>query len=208
MHDAEVDRLALDREMAAARLQVLQAQIEPHFLFNTLAHVRSAVESEPQVAQSMLDHLIRYLRGTLNRSRETAHRLCEEQELIDALLAIAAMRLGSRLRYRIHMDASLKDLLLPPLLLQPLVENAIKHGIEPALEGGEIVVEAEGANEELVLRVTDTGKGLAGAAPEGVGLSNVRARLANLYGSRGRLSLFSNPGHGVIAELRLPMQRA
>jgi two-component sensor histidine kinase len=197
----------IERAQAVSELALLQAQIEPHFLFNTLAHVLSTVEREPGVAKDMLEHLTLYLRGTLRRSRESQHRLGEELQLITALLSIAAMRLGTRLVYQIKVDPSLHELLLPPLLLQPLVENAIKHGIEPAVNGGEIRIDAATEGEDLVLRVTDTGRGLADAAPEGVGLSNVRARLATLYGTRGGLSLYTHSSRGVIAELRLPAQR-
>jgi signal transduction histidine kinase len=207
--ETERRRIAeIQRAQAVSELALLQAQIEPHFLFNTLSHVLSTVEHEPAVAKSMLEHLTSYLRGTLHRSRESEHRLGEEQDLVAALLAIAAMRLGPRLRYQICIDPSLRTLKLPPLLLQPLVENAIRHGIEPAVNGGEIRVDAERLGEDLILRVTDTGKGLTDGAPEGVGLSNVRARLTGLYGDKGRLSLFSNPAQGVIAELRLPAQHA
>ena len=197
----------IERARAVSELALLQAQIEPHFLFNTLAHVLSTVEREPPVAKAMLEHLTHYLRATLRRSRESEHRLGEELELVEALLAIAAMRLGRRLRYRIVVDPILREVLLPPMLLQPLVENAIRHGIEPAVDGGEIHVNGEQLGQELILRVTDDGKGLTGGSPEGVGLSNVRARLASLYGDKGRLSLFSNSAHGVVAELRLPAQR-
>jgi hypothetical protein len=207
--EAERHRAAeIQRARAVSELALLQAQIEPHFLFNTLAHVLSTVEREPPVAKAMLEHLTRYLRATLRRSRESEHRLAEELELVEALLAIAAMRLGPRLRYHIEIDPSLRDVRLPPMLLQPLVENAIRHGIEPAVDGGEIRVDGEQIGEELILRVTDDGKGLTSGAPEGVGLSNVRARLASLYGDKGRLSLFCNSARGVIAELRLPAQRA
>jgi LytS/YehU family sensor histidine kinase len=206
--ETERRRMAeIQRSQAVSELALLQAQIEPHFLFNTLAHVLSTVEREPGIAKDMLEHLTRYLRGTLRRSRQSQHRLGEELQLISALLAIAAMRLGARLRYQISVEPSLQELLLPPLLLQPLVENAIKHGIEPSLDGGEIRIEATREGEDLVLRVADTGNGLAEAAPEGVGLSNVRARLASLYGTRGRLVLYTHPSQGVIAELRLPAQQ-
>lgn len=206
--EAERHRAAnIQRARAVSELALLQAQIEPHFLFNTLAHVLSTVEREPPVAKAMLEHLTRYLRATLRRSRESEHRLAEELELTEALLAIAAMRLGPRLRYRIAVDPALREVLLPPMLLQPLVENAIRHGIEPAVDGGEIRVDGKQLGEELILRVTDDGRGLTGDTPEGVGLSNVRERLASLYGDKGRLSLFSNSPRGVIAELCLPAQR-
>jgi hypothetical protein len=194
------------RAQAIAELGLLQAQIEPHFLFNTLAHVQSAIDAEPQVGKAMLEHLIRYLRGTLRRSRVSSYTLAEEQELIESLLAIAAMRLGERLRYRVTIPEALHRAALPPLLLQPLVENAIKHGIEAAVDGGEIVVSGEQSGDALVLRVSDTGVGIAFCAPEGVGLANVRARLASLYGVPGLLSLHRNPGGGVQAELRLPLR--
>jgi signal transduction histidine kinase len=194
------------RAQAVAELGLLQAQIEPHFLFNTLAHVQSAIDAEPKLGKAMLEHLIRYLRGTLRRSRVSSYTLAEETELIESLLAIAAMRLGDRLRYRIVIPEALRQAALPPLLLQPLVENAIKHGIEAAVDGGEIVVAGEQAGESLVLWVSDTGAGIAASAPEGVGLANVRARLASLYGGQGLLSLHRNPGGGVRAELRLPLR--
>jgi len=192
------------RAQAVAELGLLQAQIEPHFLFNTLAHVQSAIDEEPAVGKAMLEHLIRYLRGTLQRSRRPTYALAEEQLLIESLLAIAAIRLGSRLRYRVSFAAALREVTLPPLLLQPLVENAIKHGIEPSLEGGEIQVHGELVDATLVFRVADTGVGLRDTAPEGVGLSNVRARLASLYGGRGLLTLQRNRPRGTVAELRLP----
>ncbi len=195
------------RSQAVAELALLQAQIEPHFLFNTLAHVQSSIEQEPAVGKAMLEHLIRYLRGTLRRSRQSTCTLAEEQELVESLLAIAAIRLGRRLRCQIAIPDALRDAELPPLLLQPLVENAVKHGIEPAIDGGEIRVDGEIVGDALVLRVTDSGIGLSDTAPEGVGLSNVRARLASLYGDQGRLTLRRNSARGTVAELRLPWRR-
>jgi len=197
----------ISRSQAIAELALLQAQIEPHFLFNTLAHVQSTIEPQPALAKAMLEHLNRYLRGTLRRSRTSHYALAQEQELIESLLAIAALRLGSRLRYRVSIPAALQDATLPPLLLQPLVENAIKHGIEPAIDGGEIGVQAQLRGDELLLSVSDSGVGLSSSAPEGVGLSNVRARLASLYGKEARLTLSPHPVRGVIAELRLPWAR-
>jgi hypothetical protein len=193
------------RAQTIAEIALLQAQIEPHFLFNTLAHVQSGIEQDPVLAKSMLEHLIRYLRSALRRSRSCSYTLAEEEELIESLLAIAAIRLGARLRYRVVIDDALRGAALPPLLLQPLVENAIKHGIEAAVAGGDICVQGQSSDGVLLLRVSDTGAGLAGAAPEGVGLSNVRARLASLYGERGQLRLHRNEPCGLIAELRLPL---
>ena len=196
------------KSQVVAELALLQAQIEPHFLFNTLAHVQSAIDQDPALGKTVLEHLIRYLRGTLRRTRHSAYTLDEEREVIEALLAIAAIRLGTRLTYEVSLGEDVRDIRLPPLLLQPLVENAIKHGIEPAMEGGRILVSGARDDGMLVMRVSDTGVGIAADAPEGVGLSNVRARLASLYEGRGRLTLHRNSPHGVIVELRIPLQRA
>ncbi|AOY00789.1 sensor histidine kinase [Jeongeupia sp. USM3] len=193
----------------AAQLALLQAQIEPHFLFNTLANVRSLIVADPPLAQTMLDHLNGYLRASLGRTRRPRAHLADELQIVEPLLAIAAIRLQARLRYRVDVPAALRDALLPPLLLQPLVENALEHGIEAAITGGEIVVRAEATADGLLrLSVTDTGLGFTlEANGDGVGLANVRQRLASLYGEQGRLALYPNPPRGAIAELTLPLQR-
>src|SRR5581483_7073659 len=190
----------------SAKLALLQAQIEPHFLFNTLANAQSVIESDPQVAKSILEHLNQYLRVSLGRTRRSSSTLGDEINLVSALLAISALRLGDRLRYSIHAPEALKTAELPPLLLQPLVENALKHGVEPAVSGGEIRIEARGESDSLLLRVTDIGVGLDASSPEGVGLANVRARLSSLYGERGRLALYNHEPHGVVAELTRPLR--
>ncbi|WJF91531.1 histidine kinase [Paraburkholderia bonniea] len=198
----------LRQSETAARLALLQAQIEPHFLFNTLANVRSLIERDPSAASAMLDNLNRYLRASLGRTRKPVSSLEEELELIDALLSIAAMRLGNRLRYTITLPPALRFLPLPPLLFQPLVENALIHGVEPSIEGGEIHVDVEREANMLRLRVVDTGVGLSRVSKlyGGVGLSNVRARLATLYGGAAHLSIESNPIRGVTAQLLIPLQ--
>lgn len=207
-------REALDRERlraaealqaeTAARLALLQAQIEPHFLFNTLANIGSLIEEDPDAASRVLEQLDAYLRASLRRSRRPTATLGEELELVEPLLAIATARLGPRLEYSISAPLELRDAALPPLLLQPLVENAIRHGIEPAVDGGKILVDVRKGDETLELTVTDTGAGLDANAPEGVGLANVRARLATLYGDKGQLMLYANAPRGVIARLVVP----
>jgi len=191
----------------AAKLALLQAQIEPHFLFNTLANAQSVIESEPKTAKLILEHLNQYLRVSLGRTRRSSSTLGEELGLIDALLGIAGLRLGVRLRYSVSIPQELREARLPPLLLQPLVENALKHGIEPSLSGGEIRVDAREAEGLLCLRVTDTGVGMNTGSPEGVGLENVRGRLARLYGERGRLAIYRHEPSGVVAEITMPLQR-
>ncbi|KPC50654.1 Sensor histidine kinase YehU [Amantichitinum ursilacus] len=198
----------LRQSETAAKLAMLQAQIEPHFLFNTLANVQSLISREPEQASRMLDHLNRYLRASLGRTRKAQTLLQEELELVEALLQIAAIRLGERLAYRIDVPADLRALPLPPLLLQPLVENAVSHGIEPAIHGGEIVISARVQQGQLTLQVCDSGAGLGGSgrAGGGVGLSNVRSRLHTLYGERARLQVSANAGPGVTASLVLPLE--
>ncbi|GAA5783863.1 sensor histidine kinase [Chitiniphilus shinanonensis] len=214
---AEQRRAAEARQAeTAAQLALLQAQIEPHFLFNTLATVHGLIERDPPLARTMLDHLNGYLRASLGRTRRPSTTLGDELELIGELLAIAAIRLQARLRYRIDVPDALRRAVLPPLLLQPLVENALEHGIEPALHGGEIVIEGRlDADGLLHLDVRDSGPGLRDGQPAfgdngagGVGLANVRQRLATLYGDAGRLALYPNAPHGVHAELRLPYREA
>ncbi|GGP26889.1 sensor histidine kinase [Silvimonas amylolytica] len=197
----------LRQSETAARLAMLQAQIEPHFLFNTLANVQSLISRDPDRAAQMLDHLNRYLRASLSRTRKPQSLLQEELTLIEALLSIAAIRLGERLQYRIDVAATLRDLVLPPLLLQPLVENALLHGIEPAVEGGSITVSARREGAQLILSVIDTGVGLGVSTHVhgGVGLSSVRTRLHTLYGERASLSVSANTGAGVTACLTIPV---
>src|SRR5688572_23244937 len=188
----------------AARLALLQAQIEPHFLFNTLANIHALIKQDADAASRILEELNSYLRASLRRSRQMTATVAEEVELVEALLALAAARLGARLTYEISLPAELRATTLPPLLLQPLVENAIRHGIEPAIDGGKIVVDVRKIASGLELTVTDTGCGLNPNAPEGVGLSNVRARLASLYGADGKLQLYANAPRGVTAKLIVP----
>jgi len=188
-----------------ARLALLQAQIEPHFLFNTLANIHSLIKDDPDTASLLLEELNVYLRTSLRRSRAMVSTVAEELELIEALLGIAAARMRARLDYTICAPADVRAMSFPPLLLQPLVENAIRHGIEPAVAGGMIEVNVRRNDEVLELTVKDTGVGLNADAPAGVGLSNIRSRLASLYGDRGKLEFYTNAPQGVIAKLFVPV---
>jgi len=187
-----------------SRLALLQAQIEPHFLFNTLANIQSLIAQAPETASQILEHLNTYLISSLRRSREMTSTVGEELDLVEALLAIAALRLGPRFDYTISASPNVRAATFPPLLFQPLVENAIRHGIEPAVEGGKIHVEVHRGPEGLELTVSDTGVGLNPTAPEGVGLSNVRSRLASLFAGKGKLALYNNTPRGMIAKLIVP----
>ncbi len=187
---------------------MLQAQIEPHFLFNTLANIHSLIAEKPDTASQILEKLNGYLRISLRRTRQLTSTLAEELELIETLLGIAGARLGGRLEYCLSVPAELRSQQLPPLLLQPLVENAIRHGIEPSVAGGKIDVEVRKVGRSLELCVTDTGVGLNEDSPQGVGLANIRARLGSLYGTEATLALYANSPRGVIAKLTVPTSPA
>jgi signal transduction histidine kinase len=159
------------RQTAEARLRLLESQLEPHMMFNTLANLRVLIGLDPPRAQAMLDHLIAYLRSTLAASRSGAHPLSQEFERLSDYLALMAIRMGPRLQTTLELPDGLRDIPVPPLLLQPLVENAIHHGLEPCVAGGLISVRAwsDPSAQLLHLQVTDTGQGLpahgAGTAP-------------------------------------------
>jgi sensor histidine kinase YesM len=191
------------------QLQLLQAQIEPHMLFNTLANLQGLIAIDPTRAQHMLDQLIQYLRATLSSSRETHTTLSREFELMQAYLGLMSVRLGRRLSYTLRLPETLKEIAVPPMLLQPLVENAIKHGIEPKVEGGSVDVEASREDSSLRLRVTDSGLGLAHSLPgrqgESIGLANVRERLQALFGSRSSFTLSPNDPAGAVATIVIPL---
>jgi len=200
---AEASRL-----LAEARLRALQAQIEPHFLYNTLANVVSLIGPAPDQARHMLEHLIDFLRASLSASRAAHATVGAECDLAGAYLDVLAVRLGTRLRYRIAVDDDCRALPIAPMLIQPLVENAVMHGIEPKLAGGEVNLRARIAGDVLVVEVSDDGAGLGNAPPRpggGVGLPNLRERLRSLHGPDARLQLIENPAGGVTARLLLPL---
>ena len=201
-----LERNRQERLLAESRLRSLQAQIEPHFLFNTLATVQALIDADPKAAKRMLERFTELLRHTLQRSRDGATTLGQELEIVEAYLDIQQLRLGERLRYRIEVPECLRALPLAPLLLQPLVENAVGHGIEPSREGGELILRAEAQAGRLRLCITDTGRGFGHtSAGNGIGLKNVRERLQSLYGDEAALSLAENAPHGVAATLEVPL---
>jgi hypothetical protein len=194
--------------LAEARLRALQAQIEPHFLYNTLANVVSLIGTQPDKARYMLERFIDFLRASLATSRADQATLGLELDLIAAYLDVVAVRMGPRLRYRFAVADECRMLPIAPMLLQPLVENAVMHGIDPKLEGGELVLRASVEGGALRVEVSDNGRGLLEAAPRaggGVGLSNLRARLHSLYGGAAQLQLLENQPCGLTARLLLPL---
>jgi signal transduction histidine kinase len=202
---------AAQRQAVEAQLQLLQAQLEPHMLFNTLANLHALIDADPARAQEMLERLIAFLRATLSASRRTTHPLAEEFARAGDYLALMQVRMGARLQVALNLPHELADQHVPPLLLQPLLENAIQHGLEPSRHGGTLTVTAAQQGRDLVLTVRDTGRGLHAAqlprrGPAGFGLSCVRDRLQSLYGGRASLALTApQDGPGTLATLHMPM---
>jgi signal transduction histidine kinase len=209
VHAGEVARaeLAADElraSTAEARLQALQAQVEPHFLFNTLAHVKWLYRRDPERGRRMLERLLDYLQAAFPRVRASATTLEQELELAHAYLDIQQIRIGGRLAFSIEVPGEIARLDFPPLMLLTLVENAIKHGIAPQTEGGTIRIRAVVDDRRLRIEVRDTGAGLAGASGSGMGLANVRERLVALFGAGARLVIEPNVPRGVVAAIEIP----
>ena len=205
--DAECRRESLQAQMVEARLSALQAQIEPHFLFNTLANVKRLYETAPARGREMLSSLINYLRAALPTMREPGSTLARELELVRSFLTILQMRMGDRLAFSIDSSADLGAARVPPMVLPTLVENAIKHGLSPLPEGGRIDIRtAMDSNRQLVIEIADNGAGFSGSGGSGVGLANTRSRLAALYGTDASLALSMADPRGVVATVRLPLQ--
>jgi sensor histidine kinase YesM len=194
----------LDAQAKQARLQLLRAQIEPHFLFNTLATVRTLARIDRPAAVKMIDNLVRYLGEALPRLRQDESALGDELRLVDAYLRIHQVRMGTRLEYEITDPGDLAGERVPTMMLLTLVENALKHGINPLVEGGFIRVSATCERATLVLKVADSGRGLTTEHGHGAGLANVRLRLTMLYGERAILSLARAQSRGVVATVSIP----
>ncbi len=204
----ESEALSRDADIKRARLQLLRAQIEPHFLFNTLATVRTLARVDAAAASEMIDNLMRYLSEALPKMRHDESSLAEELTLIDAYLRMHQVRMGSRLSYELLLPDALASERVPTMVLLTLVENAVKHGVGPTLEGGSIRVTAERERETLVLKVTDSGGGLSITEGHGTGLANIRRRLAALYGEGAVLSLTRLVPHGMTATVLIPQRSA
>lgn len=194
----------VEREAALANLRALQAQIEPHFLFNTLANVASLIDANPALAKRTVESFNRFLRGALAATRSDTTTLGDEARLIAAFLDVLQVRMGSRLRYAVDIPEALASVAIAPMLLQPVVENAIKHGLEPKVEGGEVRMTAREEAGVVTIEIVDTGVGFAPTTRGGVGLSNIRGRLKLLYGEGSGLEVADNPGGGTIVRVRLP----
>lgn len=208
-------RAHLERQMSEtrrhaneARLKLLETQLEPHMLFNTLANLRALIALDLPRAQQMLDHMIAYLRATLDASRATTHPLQVEFDRLRDYLALMAIRMGPRLAYDLLLPPELATQAVPPLLLQPIVENSIRHGLEPQVQGGRIEVRASREGARLVLEISDSGVGqseVGGTGGGGFGLVQVRQRLETLYGEAASYDFESAPGKGARTRITLPL---
>jgi hypothetical protein len=202
-------QLRAEKFAADAQLRLLQAQMEPHFLFNTLANVVGLMEVDTPRAKAMLESFTDYLRGSLVSLRTPEHALGAELDLIGAYLRVAKVRMEGRLSYRFDVPEPLRTLRIPALSLQPLVENAVIHGLEPSIEGGTLTVTAERVADQLVVRITDDGLGFGAAKRvphpgNGTALANIRERLRQAHGERAGLRVEDIAPHGVQATLTLP----
>jgi signal transduction histidine kinase len=201
---------AARRQATQAQLSLLQSQLEPHMLFNTLANLKALIATDPKRADAMLDRLIAYLRATLSASRATTrqHTLGDEFARLRDYLALMQIRMGPRLNVSLDLPDELAAASVPPMLLQPLVENAIKHGLEPKVSGGDLQVAAKREGEELWLQVRDNGVGLPEQAADGYGTQHVRERLATLFGGQARFERTAAAGGGTLATLCLPLHQS
>lgn len=219
---------AAQRQATQAQLTLLQSQLEPHMLFNTLANLKALIAANPKQADAMLDRLIAYLRATLQDGRKaqalahdqrTTHTLKQEFARLSDYLALMQVRMGPRLAVRLHLPPEAEQQPVPPLLLQPLVENAIKHGLEPHVNGGTVALSATVDGTALHVTVQDNGAGLGSATTgqaaagdgllhqeaQGYGLQSVRERLRTLYGNAAALELQALPQGGTLARVTLPL---
>jgi Histidine kinase len=202
------------KQLAEVRLHALKAQIEPHFIFNTIAHLKSMIATDPKLAERMADELSDFLRASLAVLRKDWSTVGEELQLARAYLEIAKLRMGSRLSSHVQISEGVAHVRIPPLLIQTLLENAIQHGVEPSAAPCEIQVSADMVTRDdqspfLLIRVVDTGVGfgVGNTGGAGVGLANVRERLTSAYAGRAKLSLTPNTPSGVVAKIELPVEK-
>jgi LytS/YehU family sensor histidine kinase len=202
-----LERSELEREALDARLHLLQAQVAPHFLFNTLANVQALVDAGSPQASPVLRSLVQYLRAAVPLLHESAATIDRELQLVRPYLELMQMRMPDRLQYGMNVDPSLLQVRCPPTTLLTLVENAVRHGIDPSEEGGRIQIDIARIDGRCVVRVTDTGVGLQQSANGlGTGLTTLRERLQLIFGDAAQLCLTRNAPRGAIAEIQMPVQ--
>jgi LytS/YehU family sensor histidine kinase len=207
-HEAARRERELERTSLQARLSALQAQVEPHFLFNTLANLKYLIRTDQQGAQDMLDHLVGYLHNALPDMRSVSSTLGRELDLAGDYLALMRIRMGERIGFRVDADPALRSQPFPPAMLISLVENAVKHGLESAGRPGLITIDAHAEGDAVRVTVSDNGVGLTEHAGQGTGLANIAERLMLLYGAGASLTVEPGQPCGVVAALTLPRAAA
>lgn len=206
IQNEKIKRLSMEKEAAMTTLRLLQAQIEPHFLFNTLSNVISLFDIDVDKARQMLIDVNEYLRISLLRTRQEMVTLSQELDLVRRYLDIFKIRMGKRLSYEINDSTGQPHFLFPPLIVQPLVENAIKYGLEPKINGGKISIDCRIENDMLNIEICDTGRGLDdNTSQAGIGINNVSQRLESIYGTTASLVLTQNHPSGVTATIKVPL---
>ncbi|MCP3899895.1 MAG: hypothetical protein GY707_09315 [Desulfobacteraceae bacterium] len=201
----KIKSLTLEKQAVIEELKSLQAQIEPHFLFNTLSNLKSLLDIDVEKGILMLDELNGFLKISLQRTRQVTISLSQELELVKHYLNIFKIRMGERLDYKIIADEEIKKISLSPLIIQPLVENAIKYGLEPKIEGGKIEIKCSINDNFLIIAISDTGCGLDTNSEFGIGINNVNKRLNNLYGTDATLTIKENDPCGTKAIIKVPL---
>ena len=205
----DLERSEYERQALDARLHLLQAQVAPHFLFNTLANVQALVDAGSPQAAAVLRSLVAYLRAAVPRINEPVTTIGQELQLVQAYLELMHMRMPDRLRFAVHAEPSTLSLRCPPMTILTLVENAVRHGIDPSEEGGQIEIRVERRDHRYLIQVSDTGVGLRySGGGLGTGLATLRERLQLVFGAEAELRIAALHPHGVCAELELPARES
>jgi histidine kinase len=204
--DEKLKRVSIEKDKLNSDLKLLQAQVEPHFLFNTLSNILSLIDSDTPKGKKMLENLTQYLRTSLIQSRKPHNRLSDEIDMITNYLDIFKIRMDKRLSYEINIPDEVLAIYIPPMLIQPLVENAIKHGLEPKIDGGKINIRAQLKNGKLFIEIADTGMGIQENSNPGVGTGNIKKRLEALYGNNACISFEDVIPQGLKAIVEIPYE--
>jgi sensor histidine kinase YesM len=205
--DEKLKRLSLEKEKLNADLKLLQAQVEPHFLFNTLSNILSLIDYDTKKGKQMLENLTQYLRSSLIQSRKPSNRIADEINMIKTYLDIFKIRMGKRLSFSFDFPDNILDIQIPPMIIQPLVENALKHGLEPKIDGGEILIKAFKDKNILTIEVVDTGMGIQEKSAKGVGTGNIKKRLKALFGDTASLCFEDISPMGLKAIVEIPYEK-
>jgi LytS/YehU family sensor histidine kinase len=205
---AEMERVSASREVLASRLAEMQARVEPEFLLGTLAQVEALYERDAHAGDRMLDALIVYLHAALPQLRSQRSTLKAEVQLAESYLRIMQIRMGSRLNLRVAVQPDLGDCDFPPMMLLPLIEDALRNGLEPLPHGGTIAITADAESDRIRVRVADDGLPRLASANDGSAIATLHERLHGLYGAAARLELTTNSPQGVIAAIEVPLETA